>query len=73
MSATLVANNPVFEITVDVRYLEDATLALLVPIEMRERYQRAAKPKDDRLEVSSTYGAFRRFQVTVDEQIDVPK
>ena len=28
---------------------------------------------DDRLEVESTYSGFRRFDVTVDEEIKMPK
>jgi hypothetical protein len=43
---------------------------MLLPVESHEVY-RAAKSKD-RTEVSSTYANFRRFQVTVEEQIEVP-
>lgn len=56
-----------------VHYAEDARLKLMVPIDTRERYWFADKPQDDRLEVESTYSNFRRFQVTVDEQIKPPK
>src|SRR5262245_16483869 len=73
LSASLVANSPDFEISVDVRYAEDPAVGLLVPVEMHERYQRAMKPKDDCLEVSTTFDTFRRFQVTVDEKIDLPR
>ena len=57
-------------ITVDVRYAEDAATGLLVPVESREDYR--TPDSKDRLEVSSTYSNFRRFQVTVDERVDVP-
>ena len=56
-----------------VRYAEDPQIKLMVPTDVRERYWFADKPKDDRLEVESTYSNFRRFQVSVGEQIKVPK
>ena len=68
--ARLVAENPQFVVTVDVRYPEDAASCLLVPVESREDY-RSTKSKD-RTEVSSTYSNFRRFQVTVDEHVKAP-
>lgn len=73
LSASLVADNDELEITIDVRYREDATLHLLVPIDLQERYRKATKPKDDHLEVTASYDKFRQFQVTVDERIDLPK
>jgi hypothetical protein len=68
--ARLVAENPQFVLTVDVRYAEDTASGLLVPVESREDY-RTPREKD-RLEVSSTYTNFRRFQVTVEERVEVP-
>jgi len=68
--ARLVAENPLFVVTLDVRYAEDAASGLLVPVESREDYR--TPDEKDRLEVSSTYSNFRRFQVTVDEQVEVP-
>ena len=38
-----------------------------------ERYWRQDKPNDDRLEGTSTYSNFRRFQVKIGEQIKVPQ
>jgi hypothetical protein len=73
LSARLVADNDELEITIEVRYGEDATLHLLVPVDLKEWYRKTTKPKDDRLEVAASYGKFRRFQVTVDERIDLPK
>ena len=64
---------PAYSTTFVVQYKDDPTLKLLVPIEMQERYWQPHKPGDDHLEVSSSYSNFRRFQVTVDEQIKVPK
>lgn len=68
--ARLVAENPQFTVTVNVRYAEDAASGLLVPVELREDYRTPVEK--DRLEVSATYSNFRRFQVTVDERIEVP-
>jgi hypothetical protein len=68
--ARLVAENPQFVLTVDVRYAEDAASGLLVPVESREDYR--TPDSKDRLEVSSTYSNVRRFQVTVDEHIETP-
>jgi hypothetical protein len=60
----LVARNRQVRGTVDVSYQSEPLLGLLVPIEMRERY-------DDhhgaRIEAIATYGRFRQFQVKVDE------
>jgi hypothetical protein len=56
-------------VRVAVRYGEDAQLKLLVPLEMTEEYWKPAKPKDDRLVVTSTYSSFRRFQVKTSEII----
>lgn len=56
-----------------VRYEKDAKLDLSVPIEASEAYWRMGKPGEDRLEVKSTYSAFRRFEVSVGEQAKAPK
>lgn len=69
--ARLIAENPQFVITQDVRYVEDAASGLLVPVESREDYRTPLEK--DRLEVLATYSNFRRFQVTVDERIETPK
>jgi len=73
LGANLTARNSMFETTLDVRYVEDSKVGLLVPAEMQERYLRTAQPKEDRLEVSSTYTNFRRFEVLVNERIELPK
>ena len=69
--ARLIAENPQFVLTLDVRYAEDAASGLLVPVESREDY-RIPVEEYDPLEVSSTNSKFRRFQVTVDEQVELP-
>ena len=60
----LVARNRAVHGTVDVSYQSEPLLGLLVPIEMRERYddQRGA-----RIEAVATYGRFRQFQVNTSE------
>jgi hypothetical protein len=68
--ARLIAENPQFVLTVDVRYAKDAASGLLVPVESREDYRTPVEK--DRLEVSSTYSNFRRFQVTVAEHVEAP-
>jgi hypothetical protein len=73
LDARMTAENARFGTTVDVRYVENASLDLLVPVEMHERYTVTGKPNQDRLEVSATYSSFRTFQVTVSEQIGTPR
>ena len=75
LSAELTAGGPPpsYSVALTVRYRDDPQLKLLVPVDMTERYWRPGKPGDDRLEVASVYANFRRFQVTTDEQIKVPK
>jgi hypothetical protein len=63
---------PAPTVSLAVRYEEDPVLKLMVPVEVKERYQRPDKPKNDHLEASATYANFRRFQVTVDEKIKAP-
>lgn len=62
-----------YSLTVGVRYQTDPKLDLSVPVQVTERYWRPGKPGDDALEVESTYSVFRRFDVTVGEQIKIPK
>jgi len=71
LAAEFVADAPAGDYSASfvVRYDKDAKLDLSVPIEATERYWRADKPGDDRLEVQSTYADFRRFQVITGEQI----
>jgi hypothetical protein len=62
-----------YSVTLSVRYAEDQQLKLMVPTNARELYWFNGKPKEDRLDVESAYSNFRRFQVTVNEEIRVPK
>lgn len=75
LAAELTAGGPpdTYWTTQAVRYREDPQLKLLVPIEMTERYWKPGRPAVGRLEVASSYSNIRRFQVSTDEQIKVPK
>lgn len=63
---------PTWATSLAVRYSLDKDLDLMVPVDVRERYWRTDKPKDDRLEVNATYTNFRRFEVSVVQQIKKP-
>ncbi len=52
---------------------DEPSLRMLVPVEMKEEFWRPAEPKDSRLFIASTYSNFRRFTVTTEEQIRIPK
>jgi hypothetical protein len=71
-AATLTAENDLVIVEVDVRYMEDAATRLLVPSGSTETYRWTHDAKGDRTEVQSSFANFRRFQVTVKEQIDLP-
>lgn len=64
---------PSIALTMNFQYREDPALKMLVPIALRVRAHQVHKPKDDRLEVDATYSNFRRFEVTVQEQVKIPK
>jgi hypothetical protein len=61
----LVARNRTVQGTIDVSYQSEPLLGLLVPVEMRERYN---DNRGARVEAIATYGRFRQFQVDVDEK-----
>jgi len=52
--------------TIDVSFQSEPLLGMLVPIEMRERYD--SKQSSSVVEGRARYGRFRQFQVTVDER-----
>jgi hypothetical protein len=63
----LVADDTNLKGTVDVTYRPERSLSLLVPSEMRERYE--LRRDGTKVEGTATYGKFRQFQVKVDEKI----
>jgi hypothetical protein len=56
--------------TIDVSYQSEPLVGLLVPIEMRERY---TTRDAERIDGVATYGRFRQFTVTVEEEIGTVK
>jgi hypothetical protein len=64
MSELMVDNREV-RATIDVSFQSEPLLGLLVPIEMRERYD--GKRSGSLVEGRATYGKFRQFQVNTDE------
>jgi hypothetical protein len=61
----LIAEDRLVRGTITVTYRSDPLLGMLLPAEMRERYEgRRSKAV---VEASASYGRFRRFQVNVDE------
>jgi hypothetical protein len=57
----LMTEDPVVRATIDVRYQPDARAGLLVPAEMRERYE--GRRDGAVIEGNATYGKIRQFQV----------
>jgi len=55
-----------------VTYLPDAASGLWVPAEMREQYLRSSDATDF-VNTRASYSKFRRFQVSVTEQIKAPR
>jgi hypothetical protein len=72
-SASLALANAENEGSVEVDYAEDEKIGLFVPIRMRETYRRPSSPRSDWLDVVSEYSNFRRFDVSVTEQIALPQ
>lgn len=68
---TAVGPSETYSVWMAVRYAEDPQLGLMVPNQARERYWFEGKPKEDRLEIESTYSNFRRFRVATKEQIKI--
>jgi hypothetical protein len=67
LMSELIAENRAIRATIDVSYQSEPLVGLLVPIEMRERYE--DKQRGSLVEGRATYGRFRQFQVKVDEKI----
>jgi hypothetical protein len=67
LMSELTAENRNIRATINVSYQSEPLLGLLVPIEMRERYE--SKRSGSLVEGRATYGRFRQFQVKVDEKL----
>jgi hypothetical protein len=67
LMSEIVAEDRAVRATIDVSYQSEPLLGLLLPIEMRERYE---DRRNGSLVVGrATYGKFRQFQVTVEEKL----
>ena len=67
VASELVAEDVTIKGIVDVDYRIESALGLLVPVEMRERYE--IRRDGSRVDGTATYGRFRQFQVKVDEKL----
>jgi hypothetical protein len=65
LMSELTVDNRRIRATIDVSYQSEPLLGLLVPIEMRERYQ--VKRSGSLVEGRASYGRFRQFQVKANE------
>jgi hypothetical protein len=66
-ASELIAEDPMIKGTIDVEYRMEQEVGLLVPIEMRERYE--IRRDSSRVSGTASYGRFRTFQVKVDEKL----
>jgi len=67
VASELIAEDTAIKGTIDVQYQTDPSLGLVVPVEMRERYD--VRRDGSRVDGVATYSRFRQFQVKVDEKI----
>jgi hypothetical protein len=67
LASELIAEDILIKGIVDVEYQSEPAVGLLVPIEMRERYE--IRRDGSRVDGVATYGRFRQFQVNVDEKL----
>jgi len=67
LASQLIAEDVTLKGTIDVQYQQEPTIGLLVPAEMRERYE--IRRDGSKVEGVATYSRFRQFQVKVDEKI----
>ncbi len=67
LMSELVTENADLRAQINVSYQSEPMLGLFVPVEMRERYSSTRRATV--VEGTATYGRFRRFQVTTDEDL----
>lgn len=67
LMSELTTEDKALRAVIDVSYVPDPRLGLLVPAEMHERYD--LYTDGSRVDGTATYGRFRQFQVKVDEKI----
>jgi hypothetical protein len=66
-ASELVAEDPLIQGIIDVEYQMEPSIGLLVPVEMRERYE--IRREGSRVDGNAAYSRFRQFQVKVDEKL----
>jgi hypothetical protein len=72
------SEHPGIRAEITVNYQSEPLSGLLVPTAMYERYtdllppQRVLRSHWRRIEATARYGKFRRFQVEVDQHVDLP-
>lgn len=71
LMSELTADNSRIHAVIDVSYQSEPLLGLLVPIEMRERYE--APKRGSLVEGRAMYGKFRQFQVNTNETFLIKK
>jgi hypothetical protein len=71
LMSELIVQNRMIHATIDVSFQSEPLLGLLVPIEMRERYE--GRRYNSLIEGRATYGKFRQFQVNTNEQFLIKK
>ena len=67
LGTELIADDTTLKGTINVTYRVEPSINLLVPGEMRERYE--VRRDNSRVDGTATYSKFRQFQVKVDEKI----
>jgi hypothetical protein len=70
LMSELIVKSRAITATVDVSYQSEPLVGLLVPIEMRENYE---DRRGAHIVGAATYGRFRQFQVSVNEQFLIKK
>jgi hypothetical protein len=71
LMSELVAEDRALRSTIDVSFQSEPLVGMVVPIEMRERYE--GRRDGSLVEGLATYGRFRQFQVNVDERFLIKK
>jgi hypothetical protein len=70
VASEIISESPLLRAQIDVTYLQEPALGLLVPREMREKYE----SKDgSTIQGRASYSKYRRYQVTTDETVGTVK
>jgi len=69
LMSELRVENRAIRATIDVSYQSEPLMGVLVPVEMRERYETVGRNRNSLIEGRATYGKFRQFQVKTNETL----